>query len=116
MVPLGALRCQEGEQEPDDAIGREEGKSRLLGKEDVNQRQALKDATWDNTPWEYLGTFQIIGNSLVGGLWAKANGYTVADAVRIERTSPLGMVSRKQAIITPRFVPVLSWMNPRKTV
>ena len=62
----------------------------LRGTTPVNQTLAPGDLFEPSdgpggTGWKVLGTYNIVGNTLVVKLTDKANGYVVADAVRIER-------------------------------
>ena len=57
---------------------------------DLNQRIAPNDFSDVGVGWENLGSFQITANSLIVELSDQANGYVIADAIRIERTGDLG--------------------------
>ncbi len=60
--------------------------STVLATVAVNQRQAANDLSQAGTNWEHLGgPYDITGNTLVVALSDAANGYVIADAVRIER-------------------------------
>jgi hypothetical protein len=62
--------------------------STSLGTVIVNQRQAANDFSAAGASWEDLGgPYDITGNTLVVALSDLANGYVIADAVRIERIS-----------------------------
>jgi probable HAF family extracellular repeat protein len=50
----------------------------------VNQRQAPNDFSAHGAAWEDLGTFTIGSGSLVVRLTNQANGWVIADAIRIE--------------------------------
>jgi hypothetical protein len=57
----------------------------------VDQQLAPDDFTDDGTPWESLGEFVVTGGQLVVELSDDANGYVIADAIRLEQlvlTSP----------------------------
>ncbi len=57
----------------------------VLGTVRVNQKQAANDVNDAGTNWEYLGgPYDITSNTLVVTLSDAANGYVIADAVRIE--------------------------------
>jgi hypothetical protein len=59
--------------------------SNALGTVRVNQKQAANDLSDAGTNWEHLGgPYDITGNTLVVTLSDAANGYVIADAVRIE--------------------------------
>ena len=51
----------------------------------VNQQAAPSGFSDQGGTWQDLGTFTISGNQLVVQLTNNANGYVIADAVRIER-------------------------------
>jgi fimbrial isopeptide formation D2 family protein/uncharacterized repeat protein (TIGR01451 family) len=53
----------------------------------VNQQVALDDLIDGGTAWEQLGTVTIVGNSLQVRLTDAANGFVIADAIRIELIS-----------------------------
>jgi hypothetical protein len=60
--------------------------SNVLGTVRVNQRLAANDLSYAGTSWEDLGgPYDITSNTLVVELSNAANGYVIADAVRIER-------------------------------
>jgi hypothetical protein len=56
-----------------------------LGTVAVNQQQAPSDFTDQGVGWKNLGTFTVTGNTLTVTLSNAANGYVIADAVRIVR-------------------------------
>ena len=51
----------------------------------VNQQQTPADFTEGGLGWKDLGTFTITGNTLVVQLSNAANGYVIADAIRIQK-------------------------------
>jgi hypothetical protein len=59
----------------------------LLGSKRVNQRGAPTSFRADGSMWQDLGTFAVPGNSLVVQLSNAADGFVIADAVRIEQLS-----------------------------
>ncbi|MCA9076192.1 MAG: FG-GAP repeat protein [Planctomycetaceae bacterium] len=52
---------------------------------DINQQQAPNDFTDAGSSWEDLTTVMVTGDTLVVRLSNDANGYVMADAIRIER-------------------------------
>ena len=59
----------------------------LVGGADVNQRQTPNDFTDHGAAWENLDVVAITGNTLVVELSdTPANGYVIADAIRIQST------------------------------
>jgi uncharacterized protein (DUF1800 family) len=64
-----------------------------LGSVSVNQRAAPADFTDAGTAWQNLGgSYRITGDTLVVQLSDRADGYVVADAVRIERVGQVGRI------------------------
>ena len=51
----------------------------------VNQQLAPQGFSDQGSTWQDLGTFTITGNQLVVQLSDNANGYVLADAIRIEK-------------------------------
>src|SRR5262249_45071069 len=51
----------------------------------VNQRRASNDFRINGVTWKELGTFTITGDTLTVELTDLANGFVIADAVRIQR-------------------------------
>jgi probable HAF family extracellular repeat protein len=54
----------------------------------MNQRVAPDDVSVDGAAWEDLGYFTVAGGALTVRLSNQANGWVVADAVRVERVAP----------------------------
>ena len=61
--------------------------STTLGTVQRNQELAPNDFGAGGAMWEDLGTFTIVGNTIVVRLTNAANELVVADAIRIERVS-----------------------------
>ncbi len=56
----------------------------------VNQKIAPNDFTADGVTWKYLGAaYSLVGSSLTVELSNLANGYVIADAIRVERLGAL---------------------------
>lgn len=58
----------------------------------LSQRLAPDDLTADGAAWEDLGEFRIAGGTLTVRLSNQANGWVVADAVRVERVTPSALL------------------------
>jgi hypothetical protein len=74
--------------------------SNVLGTVRVSQKVAANDVSDAGTNWEYLGgPYNITGNTLVVTLSDAANGYVIADAVRIEPivVSPIQIIDNGNA-------------------
>ncbi len=74
--------------------------SNVLGTVRVNQKLAANDVNEAGTNWEYLGgPYDITSNTLVVTLSDAANGYVIADAVRIEPivVSPIQIIDNGNA-------------------
>jgi hypothetical protein len=61
----------------------------LLNTVDVNQQQAPSDFMADGVSWEDLGYVTMTDTTLTVQLFTDANGFVIADAVRVEYISPL---------------------------
>jgi len=59
-----------------------------LGTVRVNQELTPDDATYAGQGWKSLGVFQIVGDTLVVELTDQANGYVIADAIRVVESVP----------------------------
>src|SRR5262249_29617653 len=58
--------------------------STQLGTVAVNQQQAPNDFSDQGGNWKTLGSFNVTGSTLVVQLSDNANGYVIADAIRIQ--------------------------------
>ena len=71
----------------------------------VNQQWAPSGFTDSGSTWQDLGVFAITASTLSVKLTNAANGYVIADAIRIERVNPLlaegGAVQSAAADLTP---------------
>ena len=65
------------------------GGSTLVETVDVNQKSAPDDFADQGVGWENLGEYPITSNTLTVQLTDDANGYVIADAVRIAYVGPL---------------------------
>ena len=63
----------------------------------MNQRAAPDDVSVDGGVWEDLGIFTLGGGAVTVRLSNVANGWVVADAVRVERVAPVVGVSTSHA-------------------
>jgi subtilisin family serine protease len=59
----------------------------LLATNRLNQRLAPDDLVEAGTSWEHLGVFQVTAGTLRVTMANDANGYVIADAIRVEPTS-----------------------------
>ncbi len=75
-----------------------------LGTVRVNQQLTPADFTDSGASWKDLGTFNVTGNALSVKLTSDANGFVIADAIRVERVGDLGR-GPMQALVPAYFYP-----------
>lgn len=89
---------------------------RLLGLEQINQR-AAPSIPIDGSNYVLLGTYTITGNQLHVRLSNVANGFVVADAIRIEQVVDTGDNAARSALIEVEPEVVLAdFVGPRESV